>query len=191
MHACLESTPLPLLESTPTWTIRIARPPADRNELAQILRGVPKAALRQVFGKALGTRLWQQHRAANSTTAKPAAAAPISPSALVPDNEISGGMLRYLCAEAAATLRDRKRFAKSIALTVQYSNGESETVQQALLHAANESSALEAAARLALRATRSNTFVSLKLDVTATTTPYTAAHPSIPAEARVPLTCVA
>ena len=52
MPACLEDTTLPLLESAPAWTIRVARPAdADRHELAKELRGVPKGALRQVFGK--------------------------------------------------------------------------------------------------------------------------------------------
>ena len=76
-------------------------------------------------------------------------------------------MLRYLCTEAAATLSERKRLAKSIALTVLYSDGESESVRQPLPPAANDASTLEAAARLALRRLRSDSFVSLKLDLTA------------------------
>lgn len=189
MQACLENvalpllppTSLPLLESAPAWTIRVARPAAaDRNELASELRGVPKAALRQVFGKLLGTRLWQQGRATDATApsnekAASIAAIPTRPSAApiaatpsTPDTEISSGMLRYLCAEAAATLRDRKRLAKSIALTVLYSDGESESVRQPLPLAANEAVALETAARLAMLSMRSNAFVSLKLDLTTT-----------------------
>ena len=51
--ALLDSVSLPLLESAPAWTIRVARrEAADRDELAQELHGVPKAALRQVFGTA-------------------------------------------------------------------------------------------------------------------------------------------
>jgi nucleotidyltransferase/DNA polymerase involved in DNA repair len=186
MQACLENTTPPLVGSTslplhksrslpsvdnaPAWTIRVARREADRNELAKELLEVPKAALRQVFGKVLGTRLWQQNRAAAatpSTNAKPAPIA-ISPTAPISDADISSGMLRYLCNQTAATLREHQRFAKSIVLTVQYSDGESETVRQPLPQTANDAASLETAARLALRRMRTNIFVSLKLDVTAT-----------------------
>ena len=176
MQACIEntalppvkSTALPLLESAPTWTIRVARPPAvDRNELAQELHGVPKSALRQVFGKLLGTRLWQQSRAVapssgdakDSSTAKP-----------VSDAEISSGMLHHLCAEAAATLRERNQLAKSISLTLQYPDGEAETAHQLMLESTNDPRSLESAARAAIRGMRSDAFVSLKLDLTATAT---------------------
>jgi hypothetical protein len=176
MQACLENPALPLLEpgslplleSTPAWTIRVARPPdPDRHELAQQLRGVPKAAVRHVFGKALGIRLWQQNRAA-STTARPTPAEAISPSTPISDGEISGGMLRYLCTEAAATLREHKRFAKAISLTVSYSDGKSENVREPLLVASNDAASLETAARFALRGARSHVFVSLKLNLAAT-----------------------
>ena len=193
MQACLESPTLPLLEqdslsllepgpgllplleSVPAWTIHVARPTdPHRDELAQELRGVPKGALRHVFGKALGTQIWQQNRAA-STTAKPAPAAAIAVNAPiqavengVTDGEISSGMLRHLCTEAAATLRKHKRLAKSISITVSYSDGESENVREPLLFASNDAESLETAARLALRAARSHVFVSLKLNLTAT-----------------------
>jgi hypothetical protein len=189
MQACLENPALPLLEFTslpsheptslplvdtmPAWTIRVARPAVpSRNELANELLGVPKAALRQVFGKVLGTRLWQQNRAATTpapATAKAPPVAAISPNAPISDAEISGGMLRYLCAEAATTLCEHKRFANSVALTVQYSNGETEALRQPLRQGTNDATALETAARLALRRMRSDVFVSLKLDVTAAT----------------------
>jgi nucleotidyltransferase/DNA polymerase involved in DNA repair len=172
MQACLENTALPLLDSVPAWTIRVARPAAtDRNELARELHDVPKAALRQVFGKTLGTRLWQHQRAAdtaNAINAKRVTTEASSSSALISDGEISRGMLRYLCTEAAATLRNRNRLAKSIALTVQYRNGESEALREPLPHPTNEVAALEATALLALRSMRSDAFVSLKLDLTAT-----------------------
>jgi hypothetical protein len=211
----LESDSLPLVESTslrkklslplpqstsqrmadaPTWTIRVARPTtANRNELAKELLEVPKAALRQVFGKVLGTRLWQQNRAAAKqppVNTKAAPVAPISPIAPVADSEISSGMLRYLCAEAAATLREHQRFAKSIGLTVQYSDGESQTVQQALPQTAHDAASLEAASRLALRRMRSHIFVSLKLDVTVTMVAG-AAPTAKPAATMAPLTRVA
>jgi impB/mucB/samB family C-terminal domain len=179
-RALMESTSLPLAETlsrpsvdaAPAWTIRVARPISpNRNELAKELLEVPKAALRQVFGKVLGTRLWQQNRAVATpprpvTKAAPVAA--ISATAPISDVEISSAMLHYLCAEAAATLCEHKRFAKSIALTVQHSDGQSETVRQSLPQTANDAASVETAARLAVRRMRSNIFVSLKLDVTAT-----------------------
>ena len=85
----------------------------------------------------------------------------------ISDRELSAGMLRYLCTEAAATLRERKRFAKSISLTVLYPNGESETAHQLLLRSTNDPGALEAAAHAAIRGMRSSAFVSLKLDLNA------------------------
>jgi nucleotidyltransferase/DNA polymerase involved in DNA repair len=183
MQACIETadrlplkpSSLPLLESTPAWTVRVARPASpDRNELAQELSGVPKAALRQIFGKLLGTRLWQQNRAvAASAAAKGLTAATAKNSSAadtVPDAAISNGMLRYLCAEAAATLRERKRAAKSISLTVQYSDGQSETAHQLFLESTNDPKSLESAAHAAIRGMRSSVFVSLKLDLTATAT---------------------
>jgi nucleotidyltransferase/DNA polymerase involved in DNA repair len=176
MQACIETTDqsrlesasLPLLESTPAWTVRVARPASpDRNELAKELSRVPKAALRQVFGKLLGTRLWQQNRAAATS---PRAAKTLAAAETVSNAEISSGMLRYLCAEAAATLRERKRAAKSISLTVQYSDGQSETAHQLLLESRNDPESLESAAHAAIRGMRSNAFVSLKIDLTATAT---------------------
>jgi hypothetical protein len=176
MQACLENTALPLLEPTslpllesaPAWTIRVARPTSpDRNELAQELHGVPKAALRQVFGKLLGTRLWQQNRVVAPATGN---VKDLSPSKPVSDTEISGGMLRYLCSEAATTLRQRNRAAKSISVTLQYSDGKSETAHQLLLQSTNDPGSLETAARAALRGMRPDAFVSLKLDLTAAAT---------------------
>jgi hypothetical protein len=185
------SAPTPSADAAPAWTIRIARPAAaNRNELAQELHGVPKAALRQVFGEVMGTRLWQLNRLAPKVGATPAARispatpeaktigkpqqipeskipGPEAPGSEVPDSEIRSGMLRYLCAEAAATLRERNRLANSISLTALYSDGRSETVRRLLLQSANAPDTLEAAARLALCAMRSDAFVSLKLDLTA------------------------
>jgi hypothetical protein len=193
-----DSAPQPSLDAAPGWTIRIARPAAaNRNELAKELCGVPKAALRQVFGKLMGTRLWQLNRLApkvaavappakisagaqpakSSTAASDAKTSDSTPTLKtfaepqqVPDSEIRSGMLRYLCTEAATTLCERKRLANSISLTAQYSDGRSETVRRLLLHSANDADTLEAAARLAIRAMRSSTFVSLKLDLTAAAT---------------------
>jgi nucleotidyltransferase/DNA polymerase involved in DNA repair len=168
MQTCLENTSLPLLESAPAWTIRVAGPAdTDRNELARELRGVPKAVLRQVFGKLLGTRLWQQLRPATPAATTGSSATPVSATARISDRELSSGLLRYLCTEAAATLRERQRFAKSISLTVLYPNGESETAHQLLLRSTNDAEALEAAAHTAIRGMRSRAFASLKLDLTA------------------------
>lgn len=209
---------LPPFDAAPAWTIRIARPAAaNRNELAKELCGVPKAALRQVFGKVMGTRLWQLNRlvprgatgappANISAGAQPAKSSTATSAKLsdsmptlktfaepqqVSDSEIRGGMLRYLCTEAAATLRERNRLANSISLTAQYSDGRSETVRRLLLQSANDADALEAAAGLAIRAMRSDAFVSLKLDIAATTAPCTQPHAVEPAPANAPLTCVA
>jgi nucleotidyltransferase/DNA polymerase involved in DNA repair len=168
MQACLETPPIPLIEPAPAWTIRVARAAdADRQEIAQELRGVPKAALRQVFGKLLGTRLWQQHRATDSAVAANPAGAATPAIVPIPDRVLSTGLLRYLCTEAAATLRERQRFAKSISLTVLYPNGESETAHQLLLRSTNDPESLVAAAHAAIRGMRSSAFVSLKLDLTA------------------------
>ncbi|MBV8514824.1 MAG: hypothetical protein JO260_05955 [Acidobacteria bacterium] len=176
MQACFENPALPglepnarpLLEPMPAWTIRVARPAdPDRDVLAQELRDVPKAALRHIFGKAFGTILWQQNRLP-STTAKPAPGGAISQFPPISDGEISGGLLRYLCAEAAATLRERNRLAKSISLTVSYPDGASDTVREPLQLASSDAMALESAARLALRRARSRAFVSVELDLTAT-----------------------
>lgn len=212
MQSCIENATLPLRETTslplfesasqslvdatPAWKIRIARPASpDRNELAQELRGVPKAALRHVFGKIMGTRLWQLNRAiaaASPVSAKPTPVAAIPRNPPISDRDISSSLLRYLCAEIASTLSDRKRFAKSIVLTAQFSGGETETVRHSLPQPANDSVALETAARLALRRMRSNTFVSLKLDVTATVGPCIASMPDAePAGSTAHLTAVA
>ncbi len=168
----VDADSLPLLQSVPAWSIRITRPAdPNRHELAQELRGVPKSALRHVFGPALAARLWQKNRStssATSTNAKTAPAVATSPIPPISDAEISSGMLGYLCTEAAATLREHKRVAKSISLTVSYPDGESETVRESLPLPSADATSLETAARLALRNARSRAFVSLKLDLTAT-----------------------
>jgi hypothetical protein len=79
-------------------------------------------------------------------------------------------MLRYLCAEAATTLRERNRLAKSVSLTVQYPNGAVVTVHQLLLESTNDPGSLESAAHAAIRGMRRDVFVSLKLDLTTTAT---------------------
>ena len=103
MQTCIENTPLPLLESAPAWTIRVAGPAdTDRNELARELRGVPKAALRQVFGKLLGTRLWQQLRTATpaATTGSSLRGACLRPTRTTPAELFQP----YSCARAAIAL---------------------------------------------------------------------------------------
>ena len=159
MEACIESSAPIAASLAPLWTMRVARPLGDGFRMAKELRDVPRPALQTVFGKELGRRIWEQAR----TQAVPAVTPPVSQ---VADTEISAGMVEYVCAQAAATLRERGRQAKTIQLTVTYTDGESRLVQTRLARPTDEGDELAEATRELLDRLPSNGAWSVGLKLT-------------------------
>jgi len=145
MHACVETAALPSASHTPAWAFRVPRPEGNGFRMTARLQGVAKPMLQTVFGKALGLRIWEQAR---GECAHPAD----SPTNQVADSEISTGMVNYVSLRAAGTLRECRRQAMAILLTLTYENGESRAAQMRLATPTNEINELaEAATELLYR----------------------------------------
>src|SRR5580658_10494453 len=115
VEACME-TNAPLAENAaPAWALSVARP--VRDGLHEELRDVPRPALQTIFGKSLGHRIWQQARAK-------AASAGTSHLDRVADGEISAGMVVYLSRQTSEALIESGRQAKSLSMTITYTDGE-------------------------------------------------------------------
>ena len=158
MEACVETSAPLAVNPSPAWTMRVARPFGDGFRMAEELRDVPRPALQTVFGKVLGSRIWEQTRAQ--------AAPSVSPTTnQVADAEISAGMLEYVCKQAAGTLHARGRQAKAIELTVTYTDGESRLVRTRLARPTEEENELAEAATKLLSRLSSNGTRSIDLKV--------------------------
>jgi len=139
MHACVETAALPSASHTPAWAFRVPRPEGNGFRMTARLQGVAKPMLQTVFGKALGLRIWEQAR---GECAHPAD----RPTNQVADSEISTGMVNYVSLRAAGTLRECRRQAMAILLTLTYENGESRAAQMRLATPTNEINELAEAA---------------------------------------------
>jgi nucleotidyltransferase/DNA polymerase involved in DNA repair len=134
------------------------------NSLVPEFRGIPKAALRTVFGKELGQQIWRLARAARPQ-ARDAAQDPVNdadmPVESVPtkhgappaaaasglaDAEIVRGMIGYVSRRAAETLAQHKRQAKAIGLRLAYSDGVVSTQRTRLARPTSDAHELAAAA---------------------------------------------
>ena len=144
MHACVETAALPSASHAPGWAFRVLRPEGDGFRMTAHLQGVAKPMLQTVFGKALGVRIWEQAR---GECAHPAD----NPINRVADSEISTGMVNYVSLRAAGTLRECRRQAKAIRLTVTYENGESRAARMRLATPTSEINELAEAATELLR----------------------------------------
>jgi hypothetical protein len=100
--------------------------------MAGELSGVPKAVLQTVFGRALGSRIWQRARRL--------------PGAQIADAEIVGGMIEYVSQRAGETLGAHARQAKAIGLGIIYVDGVSRFDRMRLARPTNEGSEIGAAA---------------------------------------------
>lgn len=103
-----------------------------RDRLLKDLDGIPKAALRTVFGKVTGRRIWEQVRQSRerasrseqdrSTKVRPSLAA--SPGvAKVTDADVVVAMIESVSRRAAETLSLHKRQANAIGLMLTYTDG--------------------------------------------------------------------
>lgn len=134
------------------------------NSLLPEFRGIPKAALRTVFGKELGQQIWKLARAtgpqAKDAAEDPAqdaetpvapvptkhAAPPAAAASGLADAEIVRGMIGYVSRRAAETLALHKRQAKAIGLKLAYSDGVVSTQRTRLARPTSDSHELAAAA---------------------------------------------
>jgi nucleotidyltransferase/DNA polymerase involved in DNA repair len=126
------------------------------NSLVPEFRGIPKAALRTVFGKELGQQIWKLARAerlgaenaparSEATPAKHGVPAAAAASGLA-DAEIVRGMIGYVSRRAAETLAQHKRQAKAIGLRLAYSDGVVSTQRTRLARPTSDAHELAAAA---------------------------------------------
>jgi nucleotidyltransferase/DNA polymerase involved in DNA repair len=127
MEACMETTASPSPVPASLWALRIAGPRHAGRRLAECLRGVPKPALRAIFGKSLGNRIWQQARSGNAPAVTP------SPDR-VADTEIAAGMLTYVSQQAADALLQSGRQAAILSVTLSYADGQAQQSRRRLAH---------------------------------------------------------
>ena len=143
-------------------TTRITHAATDRFKgLAPQFHGIPKGALRAVFGNELGQQIWKLARPARRqaedarTLVEPIPAKPIptkydTPAAAaasgLDDGEIVRGMIGYVCRRAAETLAHHNRQAKAIGLKLTYSDGIVSTHRTRLAQPTGDAQELAAAA---------------------------------------------
>ena len=99
-----------------------------RDRLLNDLDGVPKAALRTVFGKAMGRRIWERVRRSNESARQPGAGSPREVTsdplaAELADADLILAMIESVGRRAAETLSLHKRQAKAIGLMLTYADG--------------------------------------------------------------------
>jgi impB/mucB/samB family C-terminal domain len=144
MEACVDTSTRPSMSGSPSWAIRVPRPPGDDFRMAEQLRGVPKPMLQTVFGDGLGRRIWELVR---PNSGQPCA----GPLRRVSDVELSKGVVEYLSRRAADTLHARSRQARAIRLTLTYADRESLTARARLPMPTNERSEIAVATMALLR----------------------------------------
>ena len=169
MEACME-TNAPLAENAaPAWALSVARP--VRDGLHEELRDVPRPALQTIFGKSLGRRIWQHARAKVAS----------SPLVRVADAEISTGMVVYLSQQTSEALVESGRQAKSLSMTITYTDGETSLARTRMTHATNEADEIAEAAIALVRQVplRVAALASIRLAVTTVESPRRAltTHP--------------
>jgi nucleotidyltransferase/DNA polymerase involved in DNA repair len=104
----------------------------SRHSFAAEFAGVPKPALRAVFGKRLGQRLWETARRQSSARQRQAMpAAPTLPALPVAglNTEILRGMIEYLSRRASETLDHNRRQANAVTLTLHYADSTQESAR--------------------------------------------------------------
>jgi len=100
-----------------------ARPKGQVHDLAAEFANVPKPALRTVFGKHLGRRIWELARGAEVQGGQ--SWQPHTPPAAteLANAEILRGMIGYLSRRGAETLEQNQRQASAVTLTLAYVDG--------------------------------------------------------------------
>ena len=169
MEACME-TNAPLAENAaPAWALSVARPVQDG--LHEELRDVPRPALQTIFGRSLGRRIWQHARTKVAS----------SPLVRVADAEISTGMVVYLSQQTSEALVESGRQAKSLSMTITYTDGEASLARARMTHATNEADEIAEAAIALVRQVplRVAALASIRLAVTTVESPRRAltTHP--------------
>jgi hypothetical protein len=137
MEACMETNSPLAGSAVPAWALSVARP--VRDGLHEELRDVPRPALQTIFGKSLGHRIWQQARAK-------AASADTSHLDRVADGEISAGMVVYLSRQTSEALIESGRQAKSLSMTITYTDGEASLARTCMMHPTNQADEIADAA---------------------------------------------
>jgi nucleotidyltransferase/DNA polymerase involved in DNA repair len=150
MDVHVENTALPTLSKSAGWHIvPIDRLPMDR--MVRKLSGVPKGALRTVFGKALGRRIWEQVRRPRPLAGQAERAGPTLPNAGavtlgVTDSELIVAMIESVSRRAAETLDQHRRQAKALGLKLVHSDGSVKTESARLARPSADASEIAAAA---------------------------------------------
>jgi nucleotidyltransferase/DNA polymerase involved in DNA repair len=131
MQSCLETNfstpqaPMPASASAicgwQGWTHSIAALNKPLKPLADSLAGVPKAALRTIFGRSAAQRIWDSaHAQSGAKRATQPCSTPLAEAAsdrtAIPDHDILAAMIAYLAGQAAQTLQRRNRRALAVKL---------------------------------------------------------------------------
>jgi hypothetical protein len=172
VEACMETNAPLAANAALAWALSVARP--VRDGLHEELRDVPRPALQTIFGKSLGRRIWQHARAK-------VASAGTSHLVRVADAEISTGMVVYLSQQTSKALVESGRQAKSLSMTIIYTDGEASLARVRMTHPTNEADEIAEAAIALLRQVplRVAALASIRLAVTTVESPRRAltTHP--------------
>ena len=177
MQACIETAPPPAAHPAPAWSMSFARPSTSGLRTAEILQGVPKPVLQTIFGKPLGRRIWDQARCQT-------AQADAVPAHAVTDAQISAGMVRHASEQAAEALREARRQAKSLSITIIDARGETQVARTHLAIPSSESSAIAEAATKLLSELPTHALQSFNLTLSTVAAPASQDAPAIPVGAQ-------
>jgi nucleotidyltransferase/DNA polymerase involved in DNA repair len=172
IHA--EHTASPRLSNSAAW--RVA-PPVDKLPKDRMLRelsGVPKGALRAVFGKELGKQIWEQVRRPRPVAGD--AGAPQQPHTAarrgtldVTDNELFAAMIESISRRAAETLAQHRRQANAIGLNLAYSDGSVRTESIRLARPSADAGDISAAAVHLFQRREPSDLLPISINLTTTT----------------------
>ncbi len=145
-----------------------------RDRMLKDLDGVPKAALRTVFGNAMGRRVWEQVRRSNEPTRRTdagnssrAGSNPVGSE--VTDADLVVAMIESVSRRAGETLRVHRRQAKAIGLVLTYADGAATSESARLARPTVDASEISAAAVALFRCCRLREAVLVSINLTTST----------------------
>jgi len=145
-----------------------------RDRMLKDLDGVPKAALRTMFGKVMGRRIWEQVRRSNQPTRRADAAnstrAASNPAGSeVTDADLVVAMIESVSRRAGETLRVHEREAKAIGLMLTYADGAVTSESARLAPPSADAGEISAAAIALFRSCRPREAALVSINLTTST----------------------
>jgi len=147
-----------------------------RDRMLKDLDGVPKAALRTMFGKVMGRRIWEQVRRSNEPTRRADPGNSSRPASRlvgvgpeVTDTELVLAMIESVSWRAGETLRAHKREAKAIGLALTYADGAATSESARLARPSADAGEISTAAIALFRSRRPREAALVSINLTTST----------------------